>query len=170
MPSFKSPLNRWTYNVFERQDMELRTSRLIETCSNSFKDKTEDGWVVTRAKTKVSGRLNFVPLHQNVLDGLPHSIRPQWYFRQVAAGEQLTFHYQGGLKVSTIAIAMHCLDIYAKSVEKKLWPVLLVKWRYTRLEFSKESYFPWKHDAFQDFPICQKNCFCSNLFHTRNGI
>ena len=105
---------------------------------------------------------------QNVLYGLPHSIRPQWYFRQVAAGEQLTFHYQGGLKVSTIAIAMHCLDIYA--VEKKLWPVLLVKWRYTRLEFSKESYFPWKHDPFQDFPIYQKNCFCSNLFHTRNGI
>ena len=23
------------------------------SCSNSFKDKTEDGWVVTRAKTKV---------------------------------------------------------------------------------------------------------------------
>ena len=23
-------------------------------CSNSFKDKSEDGWIVTRAKTKVS--------------------------------------------------------------------------------------------------------------------
>ena len=64
VPSFKSPLNRSTFNVFETQDMELRTSRLIETCSNSFKDKTEDGWVVTRAKTKVSGRLNFLPLSE----------------------------------------------------------------------------------------------------------
>jgi len=45
------------------------TSLASHSCtSNSFKDKTEDGWVVTRAKTKV------------------------------AAGEQLTFHYQGGLK------------------------------------------------------------------------
>jgi len=45
------------------------TSLASHSCtSNSFKDKTEDGWVVTRAKTKV------------------------------LAGEQLTFHYQGGLK------------------------------------------------------------------------
>ena len=52
------------------------------------------------------------------------------------------------------------------------WHICKVCWKkaMTRLEFSKESYFPWKHDPFQDFPICQKNCFCSNLSHTRNGI
>ena len=53
-----------TNRTIEWQDKELKTSRLIVACSNSFKDKTEDGWVVTRAKTKVSGRLNFLPLSE----------------------------------------------------------------------------------------------------------
>ena len=32
---------------------EIAVFYCINSCSNSFKDKTEDGWVVTRAKTKV---------------------------------------------------------------------------------------------------------------------
>ena len=146
--------------------MELRTSRLIETCSNSFKDKTEDGWVVTRAKTKVSGRLNFLPLSKMCCMVFHTASDLSDIFARLQLGSSWLSTTKGGSR----SLPLQCLDIYAKSVEKKLWPVLLVKWRYTRLEFSKESYFPWKHDPFQDFPICQKNCFCSNLFHTRNGI
>ena len=135
-------------------DMELRTSRLIVTCSNSFKDKTEDGWVVTRAKTKVSGRLNFLPLHQNVLDGLPHSIRPQWYFRQVAAGEQLTFHYQGGLKVSTMQLQCIVLTYMQSLLKKSYGQVRILKGKLFSLKtwpFSGFSYLSEKLFLLQTF-------------------
>ena len=111
---------------------------------------------------------------QNVLYGLPHSIRPQWYFRQVAAGEQLTFHYQGGLKVSTIAIAMHCLDIYAKSVKKSYGQVRILKgklfslktWPFSGFSYLSEKLFllqPFSHKewdivwnvCWNNWPVCR---------------
>ena len=161
VPSFKSPLNRSTFNVFETQDMELRTSRLIETCSNSFKDKTEDGWVVTRAKTKVSGRLNFLPLHQNVLDGLPHSIRPQWYFRQVAAGEQLTFHYQGGLKVSNIVLT------FMQSLLKKTMASVTGDVKKCWVRFLNGKLFSWKISPFSGFSYFFRNFFFAPTYLTQ---
>ena len=124
VPSFKSPLNRSTFNVFETQDMELRTSRLIETCSNSFKDKTEDGWVVTRAKTKVSGRLNCLPLSEMFCTAVWSSTQHQtsMIFSPGGSRGAADFPLPRGAQGLYYAIAMHCLDIYAKSVKKKLWP------------------------------------------------
>ena len=83
--------------------------------SNSFKDKTEDGWVVTGAKTKVcirdddddnddGGKCEFYDLLEQAVSMRAWTLslkrlKDLSFFQQVLAGEQLTFHYQGGLKV-----------------------------------------------------------------------
>ena len=106
---------------------------------------------------------------QNVLIGLPHSIRPQWYFRQVAAGEQLTFHYQGGLKVCSIVLTF-MQSLLKKSYDQvrilkgKLFS--LKTWPFSGFSYLSEKLFllqPFSHKewdivwnvCWNNWPVCR---------------
>ena len=154
--------------------MELRTSRLIETCSNSFKDKTEDGWVVTRAKTKVSGRLNFLPLSKMCCMVFHTASDLSDIFARLQLGSSWLSTTKGGSR--SLPLQLQCIVLtYMQSLLKKSYgQVRILKgklfslktWPFSGFSYLSEKLFllqPFSHKewdivwnvCWNNWPVCR---------------